>query len=122
MAHWAEVSEDNIVLRVVVTDNNDPRGDEGYEWLTANLGGRWIQTSYNRNIRKNYAGVGFTYDEERDAFIPPATFASWVLDEATCNWEAPVPRPTDGFAYDWDEDSLSWQITDFSISETRPIE
>lgn len=88
MAHWAEIDENNTVLRVVVTDNNDPAGDEGYQWLIDNLGGAWIKTSYNANIRKNYAGIGFTYDTERDAFIPPQPDGiGWFLNEETCRWE-----------------------------------
>jgi hypothetical protein len=91
MAHWAELDENNIVLRVTVGDNNDPAGDEGYQWLVDNLGGTWIKTSYNANIRKNFAGVGYTYDSVRDAFIPPkpedTEKVSWVLDEETCNWK-----------------------------------
>ena len=85
MSHWAEIDENNIVLRVTVGDNNSP--DEGYQWLIDNLGGTWIQTSYNGNFRKNYAGIDFTYDLVRDAFIPPKpTQGEWVLDEETCNW------------------------------------
>lgn len=71
MSHWAEIDENNKVLRVTVGDNDDPNGDEGYQWLIDNLGGTWIQTSYNGNFRFNYAGVGFTYDPVDDAFIPP---------------------------------------------------
>ena len=102
MSHWAEIDENNIVLRVLVGDNNDP--DEGYQWLIDNLGGRWVQTSFNTYegkhllggtpLRKNYAGIGFTYDEERDAFIPPKPEIEgkvFVLNEETCVWErAPV--------------------------------
>ena len=85
MSHWAEIDENNIVLRVTVGNNNEP--DEGYQWLIDNLGGTWIQTSYNGNFRKNYAGIDFTYDLARDAFIPPKpTEGEWVLDEETCNW------------------------------------
>jgi hypothetical protein len=88
MAHWAEVDQNNIVLRVTVGDNNDPAGDEGYQWLIDNLGGTWIKTSYNGNIRKNFAGIGFTYDQTRDAFIPPKPEEdNWVLNENTCLWE-----------------------------------
>jgi len=89
MSHWAEVDENNIVLRVLVGDNNDPAGDEGYQWLLDNLGGTWVKTSYNGNIRKNYAGIGYTYDEERDAFIPPKPDCHpdlVTLDEETCRW------------------------------------
>lgn len=96
MAHWAEVDENNIVLRVTVGDNNDPAGDEGYSWLINNLGGRWIKTSYNGNIRKNFAGAGYTYDEQRDAFIPPKpTDGDWVLNETTCSWDPVPPSLTD---------------------------
>jgi hypothetical protein len=88
MAHWAEVNENNLVLRVTVGDNNDPAGDEGYQWLIDNLGGTWIKTSYNGNIRKNFAGIGYTYDQTRDAFIPPKPEeGNWVLNEDTCIWE-----------------------------------
>ena len=89
MSHWAEVDENNIVLRVLVGDNNDPAGDEGYQWLLDNLGGTWIKTSYNRNIRKNYAGIGYSYDVERDAFIAPKPDCHpnlVTLDEETCRW------------------------------------
>jgi len=88
MAHWAEVDQNNVVLRVTVGDNNDPAGDEGYQWLIDNLGGTWIKTSYNGNIRKNFAGIGYTYDQTRDAFIPPKPEeGNWVLNEDTCIWE-----------------------------------
>jgi hypothetical protein len=90
MAHWAEVDSNNIVLRVLVGDNNDPNGDEGYQWLLDNLGGTWIKTSYNGNIRKNYAGIGFTYDPVRDAFISPKPEGDfWILNEETCLWYVP---------------------------------
>jgi hypothetical protein len=112
MAHWAELDANDVVLRVTVGDNNDP--DEGHEWLIDNLGGRWIKTSYNGTIRKNFAGIGFTYDPVRDAFIAPQPFKSWILNEATCQWEAPVAYPADGLTYSWDEKTVSWQIIDFS--------
>jgi hypothetical protein len=110
MAHWAEIDESKTVLRVTVGDNND--SDEGYQWLIDNLGGTWIKTSYNNNIRKNFAGIGFTYDEIRDAFIPPKPFNSWILNEDTCQWEAPTPMPTDGGIYKWVEDDLNWQLVE----------
>jgi len=102
MAHWAELDENNIVLRVTVGDNNDPNGDEGYQWLIDNLGGRWVKTSYNTlagkhnnggtPFRKNYAGVGFFYDEQRDAFIPPKPeFDEWELNEETYTWRMVLP-------------------------------
>lgn len=108
MSHWAEIDENNVVLRVTVGDNNDPNGDEGYQWLIDNLGGTWVKTSYNGTIRKNFAGIGFTYDEQRDAFIAPQPFVSWTLNEETCRWESPVPYPQDGKMYTWDEDKLDW--------------
>ena len=99
MAHWAEIDENNIVLRVTVGSNDDP--DEGYQWLIDNLGGTWVQTSYNATIRKNFAGIGYTYDSALDAFIAPKpddftdeddnTF-TFELNEETCQWEA-IPAP-----------------------------
>ena len=116
MAHWAEINENNMVVRVVVGNDEDP--DEGYQWLVDNLGGTWIKTSYNTiggvhilggtPFRKNFAGVGYTYDSERDAFIPPKPFASWILDENTCRWNAPVAYPNDEKKYIWDEASVNW--------------
>jgi hypothetical protein len=95
MSHWAELDKNNIVLRVLVGDNNDPNGDEGYQWLINNLGGRWVKTSYNENIRKNYAGIGYTYDETRDAFIPPKPKeGNWILNEDTCKWEQAIEELT----------------------------
>jgi hypothetical protein len=92
MAHWAEIDENNIVVRVVVGNNSEP--DEGYQWLLDNLGGTWIKTSYNGTIRKNFAGVGYTYDEVRDAFIPPKpnkesvkVKGDWEFNEDTCLWD-----------------------------------
>ncbi len=125
MAHWAELDSNNEVVRVLVGDNNDPAGDEGYQWLIDNLGGTWVKTSYNsvagkrRNpetgeiteepgFRKNYAGIGYTYNETLDAFIPPKPFNSWVLNEETCIWDAPVAYPTDGKFYAWNEEALNW--------------
>lgn len=91
MSHWAELDETNTVLRVLVGDNNDPAGDEGYQWLIDNLGGTWVKTSYNGNIRKNYAGIGFIYDPVRDAFIAPKPEqGNWVLNEDTCQWEIEI--------------------------------
>lgn len=118
MAYFAEIDEDNIVIRVLSV--NDDYEDRGEDFLANDLGlgGRWVQTSYNTHggvhngggipLRKNYAGVGFTYDEERDAFIPPQPFPSWLLNEDSCLWECPVPYPSDGNKYMWDEESGSW--------------
>jgi hypothetical protein len=115
MAHFAQLDENNVVLRVIVVHNNELL-DNGVESEAKGIAfcqslfpsTRWVQTSYNGNIRKNYAGVGFTYDSQRDAFIPPRPFPSWVLDVATCRWEAPVPYPTDGEQYAWDESLAAW--------------
>jgi len=89
VSHWAEIDNNNKVLRVLVGDNNDPAGDEGYQWLIDNLGGTWIKTSYNNNIRKNYAGIGYTYDEVRDAFISPEPENAIGFNEDTCQWIVP---------------------------------
>ena len=89
MSHWAEIDNTNTVLRVLVGNNNDPAGDEGYSWLVNNLGGTWIKTSYNANIRKNYAGIGYIYDEVRDAFIAPKPDNATGFNEDTCQWILP---------------------------------
>lgn len=112
MSHWAEIDENNKVLRVLVGDNNDPVGDEGYLWLINNLGGTWVQTSYNAStngFRKNYAGVGYYFDEALDAFIAPKPYDSWVLDQETCQWQAPIACPADQIMYEWNEKNLNWQ-------------
>ena len=106
MSHWAEIDENNIVLRVLVGNNSEP--DEGEAFMNS-LGGTWVKTSYNGNIRKNYAGIGMSYDAERDAFIAPQPYPSWILDEETCRWEAPVAYPTDGIMYEWDEETTNWK-------------
>ena len=111
MAHFAEIDSDNKVVRVlVVPDNVEDRGQD-YLANDLGLGGTWIQTSYNNRIRKNYAGVGFDYDATRDAFIAPKPYASWLLNENTCQWEAPVAYPTDGVMYKWNEDKTDWEAT-----------
>ena len=113
MAHFAEII-DGIVARVIVVDNADTAqggvedGAIGAAFCHALLGGTWVQTSYNNNIRYNYAGTGYSYDAGRDAFIAPKPFASWVLDEATCRWGAPVAVPSAGGPWTWDEDTESW--------------
>ena len=101
MSHFAKINN-NTVTEVIVSEKDFINsGLVGDEFL-------WIQTSYNSNFRKNYAGIGFTYDKTRDAFIPPQPYASWVLVEETCQWEAPTPMPTDGNNYNWNEDTLAW--------------
>lgn len=106
MAHFAELDNDSFVLRVLVTDNNAP--NEGYDWLVETFGGIWVQTSYNANFRKNFAGIGYRYDEALDAFIAPKPFDSWNLNEETCQWQAPVAYPTDGRIYYWQEEVQDW--------------
>lgn len=86
MSHWAELDKNNVVIRVLVGDNNDPAGDEGYQWLIDNLGGTWVKTSYNGNFRKNYAGKGYTYDKTLDAFIRPKCHEEAILNETTAQW------------------------------------
>jgi len=115
MGHYAKIDENNVVTQVVVVDNKDMADASGVEkehigaaHLEKILGGTWKQTSYNGNIRKNYAGIGYTYDAQRDAFIPPKPFNSWVLNESTAQWEAPTPMPTDGKMYSWDEATTNW--------------
>ena len=107
MSHWAELNENNQVLRVLVGDNNDPNGDEGYQWLIDNLGGTCVKTSYNNNIRGTYAGVGYSYNEDEDIFVAPQPYPSWTRNGSF--WEAPTPYPTNGQVYNWVEDDLNWQ-------------
>jgi hypothetical protein len=110
MAHWAELDANNTVIRVLVGDNNDPNGDEGYQWLLDNLGGTWVKTSYNGTFRKRFAGVGDKYDDELDAFIPAQPYPSWTLDRATALWKAPVARPAGNYA--WNEPSVNWVLVE----------
>jgi len=114
MAHFAKI-ENGLVTQVIVVGNADTASADGTEkeyigaaFCERLFSGEWKQTSYNGNIRKNYAGIGYTFDAVRDAFIAPQPFLSWVLNEQTCRWEAPIPRPEDGKMYQWDEPSLSW--------------
>jgi hypothetical protein len=114
MAHFAQL-ENNIVTKVIVVANQDILDENGQEneqkgidFCSNLLGGTWLQTSYNGKIRKNYAGVGYTYDEGRDAFIAPKPYNSWLLDETTAQWKAPVDMPTDDKRYTWNEATTSW--------------
>lgn len=116
MAHFAELDQSNIVLRVVVVSNDDIKDANGVEsellgrqFCTNLFGGNWIQTSYNNNFRKNYASIGYQYDFSRDAFIEPKPFNSWLLDEATCKWNSPVEKPNSTACW-WDENTTSWII------------
>jgi hypothetical protein len=116
MSHWAEIDETKKVIRVVVGPNDEP--DEGYQWLIDNFGGNWIKTSYNTYggvhilggtpFRKNYAGIGSSYDSTRDAFIPLKPYSSWILNEETCLWEAPLPKPENGY-WEWNNDIENWK-------------
>ena len=111
MSHFAQIDENNIVTQVIVADQ---------DFIDSGAVGdptKWIQTSYNthggehpegRPLRKNFAGIGYTYDATRDAFIPPEIYPSWVLNEDTCLWESPVPYPDDGKRYTWDEEQTNW--------------
>ena len=120
MAHFAEIDENGIVLRVLVVDNAQESNGQDFLANTLGLGGTWVKTSYNTvggvhnnggtPLRKNYAGIGYTYDSVRDAFIPPKPFASWLLNETSCLWEAPVAMPTDGALYIWNEETTSWDL------------
>ena len=116
MAHFAELNSAGVVLRVVVI-SNDELLDDGVECESKGVARCqklfgtdtiWKQTSYNANMRKNYAGIGYTYNAARDAFIAPQPYKSWVLDEATCQWQAPKQMPNDGRPYTWNEGLLRW--------------
>lgn len=115
MAHFARLDENNVVTQVIVVANTDTADANGVEkehigaaFCERLLGGTWKQTSYNGNFRKRYAGVGYTYNIELDAFVPPKPYSSWVLDNDTATWIAPVSKPDDGKLYRWDEPTLSW--------------
>ena len=113
MAHFAKLGAGNKVLKVTVVSNDIATTEQaGVDFLNNLYGSRdvWKQTSYNGNIRKNYAGIGYKYDQARDAFIPPKPFNSWVLKEETCRWEAPVAYPTDGQDYTWNEINQIWDL------------
>ena len=104
MAHFAKINKTNIVTDVIVAEQDFINsGKVGDSFL-------WIQTSYNGSFRKNYAGIGFQYDKTRDAFIPIKPFNSWILNETTCRWEAPVVKPDDGNEYNWNEINQNWDI------------
>lgn len=112
MAHYAFLDENNIVTEVIPGRNEDEVVDgisDWEKWYGDFRGQVCKRTSYNNNYRKNYAGVGYYFDEALDAFIAPKPFDSWVLDEETCRWQAPTPYPTDGLMYQWVEADLNWQ-------------
>ena len=121
MAHFAKLDENNVVTEVHVVANRDTSDANGVEkeyigqaFLEKLFGGTWKQTSYNGNIRKNYAGIGYTYNADIDAFVPPKPFVSWTLNNETAQWEAPTPMPADAGTgeppkmYSWDEDTVNW--------------
>ena len=123
MAHFCELDSNNVVKQVIVVSNEDTstaQGEEkesiGIAFCERLLGGTWVKTSYNAKIRKNYAGIGYTYDKDRDAFIPPKPYNSWVLNESTCLWNAPVAMPSDvgqgdpPKRYTWNEETKSWDV------------
>ena len=113
MAHFAKLNNSNIVEQVLVVSNDVATSEQGgIDFLKSLYGNNtvWKQTSYNGNFRKNFAGIGMTYDEDRDAFIHKKPFNSWVLNETTCLWEAPVPHPNDGQPYKWNETDQSWTL------------
>jgi len=114
MAHFVRI-ENGVVVQGIVVNNKDTADEHGVEkedigiaFCSNLLGGTWKQTSYNGNIRKNYAGIGYTYDETLDAFVPPKPFASWLLDTDKAQWKAPVDMPSDDKRYTWNEDTLAW--------------
>jgi len=115
MAHFAQLDSNNVVTQVIVVGNSDTADANGVEkehigaaFCERLFGGNWKQTSYNGSIRKNYAGVGYTYNVSLDAFVPPKPYASWVLNNDTAQWNAPTPMPTDDKKYSWDEVTTSW--------------
>ena len=120
MAHFAQLDENNIVTTVLVVNDGylkDGNGSEvealGRAHMESLYGGKWVQTSYNNNIRVRYAGIGYSYDETLDAFIPPKPYSSWVLNETTADWDPPTPMPEDapeGAYYEWNEDILNWEL------------
>lgn len=121
MAHFAEIGNNDVVVRVVVTDNDDPNGDEGYQWLVNSLGGRWVKCSYNTYkgvhtlggtpLRWTYPGPGSVYIEDLDIFIDPSPYPSWIVDKENKSWKAPKPKPDSGLWY-WSESTLDWKETE----------
>ena len=115
MAHFAKLGVGNIIEQVIVVSNDIATTEQaGSDFINKLYNTRdvWKQTSYNNNIRKNYAGIGYTYDEDRDAFIPKKPFNSWILNEDTCLWEAPVAYPDDGNKYTWNETNQTWDLVE----------
>ena len=122
MAHFARIDENNIVTQIIVVANKDCSDADGIEkeyigaaFCERLFGGTWKQTSYNGNFRKKYAGIGYTYNTDIDAFVPPKPFASWLLNNDTAQWEPPVPMPDDDNKYQWNEDNIAWEIVDTPV-------
>ena len=119
MAHFANIDSNGIVTQIIVISNEVERRGQEFINQELKLPGTWVQTSYNTRsgkhknnkspFRKNYAGIGYTYDAQRDAFIPPKPYPSWILNEDTCQWRAPVSRPLDNKKYVWDENTVNWK-------------
>ena len=116
MAHYAFLDENNIVTEVIVGIDETEliEGLDTETWYSNFRGQTCKRTSYNGNIRKNYASIGFSYNYELDAFVSPKLYPSWILNEITCRWKAPVPYPSTGFTYYWDEDAQEWVLADFA--------
>jgi hypothetical protein len=113
MAHFAKLNSNNIVEQVIVVSNDIAINEQaGVDFINNLYNTRdvWKQTSYNNKIRKNFAGIGYTYDSDRDAFLPPKPFNSWVLNETTCLWNPPIDKPNDGNKYIWNEEILNWEL------------
>lgn len=122
MAHFAEINNDNYVVRVIVVDDEnclDENGNEseqyGAAFCSQLLGGTWKQCSYNANFRKNFPSIGFKYDQTLDAFIAPQPYPSWTLNEETCVWEPPVEYPSNGKIYFWNENSEIWELSKLEV-------
>lgn len=122
MAHFAELDDNNKVIRVIVVNNAvllDNQGNEseqlGATFCNSLLGGRWVQTSYSGSFRKNFAALGYTYDSDLNAFIGFQPYPSWVLNTSTCKWEPPTEYPTDGAKYLWNEETTAWEIENVNI-------
>jgi hypothetical protein len=123
MAHYAFLNQNNIVTEVItgIDETELIEGLDPETWYGNFRGQVCKRTSYNGNFRKNYAGIGFTYDFERDAFIAPKPYDSWTLNEESCLWQAPTPYPTDGFTYVWNENKREWELLNFA-EPNHPIE
>jgi hypothetical protein len=129
MAHFAQLDSNDTVVRIMAIANKDTADENGVEnekigkeFCSKMFGGNWVQTSYNHNKRKRYAGIGMTYDKTLDAFIPPGPpFSSWVLDRDACEWVASIPKPNDGKDYSWNEEQQAWEIYILPVSDVSSL-